>query len=725
MNIYSLIPLVAFFFNGFVWTFIFAQQKQTAVTRSFLLYAADLSIWILLVVISRQPIPGEWHNIILKITSIAWLSITFWFLNFTYVFINRKRDFSFYLFLVITVVSIIISVSTNSVIAGTQFEYWGVKEIPGPLFIPFVFVADFLQGLYALYLIYREMNKSNDVNIVRSYTLLLIGSFIILIIGIISNLIMPYMLHFNFVRIAESGTIIQSIFILIAVKKYRLFSTGIEVASHDLFAQVEEAVIIMDKNGFIVEMNKSAENLFDLTYSDNPRVHIHSILSMHNIFNNFSGTTKEFNINGNPRILSLSQTSISHSDVEFGKILIIRDISEAKQVEQDLIEAKEKAEEMNRLKSSFLANMSHELRTPMIGILGCAEILAGENTNPETKELADIILESGQRLMNTLNSILNLSRLEANKVEIYLEEINLVDSIKNIIVKYQKSAENKNISFNAEFQKEFVYAIIDKEMLEQSLKNILDNAVKFTHEGEVKISVSRKSINNRAYAIIKISDTGIGILPENHKKIFEPFRQVSEGMARESEGTGLGLTITKKYIEMMHGNINLESETGKGSTFKLQLPAPAYDKVKKSPDNLHNIEEGHFSYDGVRNRKPKLLLVKNDKSIRKTIDMFLEDIYKLDLTDDANSVMGMVMNTNYDMILMDINLKGKNGVELTREIRKLPYYKDIPIAAIKAYALEGNKEKFLDESFSHYLVKPFSKKELLDLVNLVFQTQQL
>ena len=395
-----------------------------------------------------------------------------------------------------------------------------------------------------------------------------------------------------------------------------------------------------------------------------------------------------------------------------------QDITKRKSIENELIEAKGRAEESNRLKSSFLGNMSHELRSPMLGILGFAEILKDELNDPSQIEMVSTIKNSGTRLIKTLNSILDLSRIEANKQDIDISQVNLNEIIKETIKLYYPIIKNKKIFLKYIFPERNVYLNSDKDLLQKIFNNLIDNAVKYTHKGGivVKLIVQEKEPDKKI--LFEIRDTGIGIPKEFHNIIFEPFRQVSEGYSRKFEGSGLGLSITKKFIELLNGSIAFSSEPGKGSTFIVTFP---YKNIlQEINSNSENIRDNNVIINNPLN-KLTVLLVEDDPSNASVISIYLKDYLKIDHVPDGKAALKICNLKKFDAVLMDINLKGIDGVETLKQIRKLGnHYSNIPVIAITAYAMSGDREKFLSLGFTHYISKPFDRPQLLKLLKEIF-----
>jgi PAS domain S-box-containing protein len=399
-------------------------------------------------------------------------------------------------------------------------------------------------------------------------------------------------------------------------------------------------------------------------------------------------------------------------------LVTLRDITSRKNAETQLREAKEKAEELNRVKSNFLANMSHELRTPLVGVLGFAELLKEKLKEKHTLEMADRILTSAGRLMDTLNLLLDLSRIEAKKVDINLCPNRISELVESQILLFEAVAERKNLFLETEIIDHNLFSNVDEQIFRQIINNLVNNALKYTYTGGVTVTVDSITEHSKSYSRVSVKDTGIGIPDESLGVIFQEFRQVSEGFNRHFEGTGLGLTITKNFVEMMNGQIRVKSKVGSGSTFTVLFPLlKDYKKIEVQKTALvddDKISEKEF----ISEFKPNLLVVDNDESSRDIIKLFLKDVCKIDFTDSGEKAFRIVNEKKYDIILMDINLGiGMSGVEATREIRKIESYKDVPIVAITGFAMRGDREEFIQAGCTHYLSKPFSRAKIMKLIS--------
>lgn len=339
-----------------------------------------------------------------------------------------------------------------------------------------------------------------------------------------------------------------------------------------------DVILSIDKNGKILEANQKAFDTYGyskeellqkeiLDLSQDRKKDIEVIFSSINNPNGVLFETNHKRKNGTIFPVEISAKLIKQGNEET-LLAIIRDNTERKKLELDLILAKDKAEEMDRLKTTFLANMSHELNTPMSGIIGFSELLLSEMDNPNHREMAKIIHKSSKRLNETLNSILDLSKIESQNLQLKHNNFDIVSMIQECKFAFADNANKKGIKFSVTSNEPKILVYSDQNVIHKVLCNIIDNSIKYTEKGEVNVHLSESD----DHALISVSDTGIGIPQESLDQIFEPFRQGSEGLNRKYEGMGLGLTITKKYIEVLGGKLKIESLKGSGTKVIIELP---------------------------------------------------------------------------------------------------------------------------------------------------------
>jgi len=395
---------------------------------------------------------------------------------------------------------------------------------------------------------------------------------------------------------------------------------------------------------------------------------------------------------------------------------IASDITEHKKLISDLLKAKEKAEESDQLKSAFLANMSHEIRTPMNGILGFTQLLEDPDVSQqERKDYLKIIDSNGKKLLNLINDIIDISKIEVNQITLYATTEDLRPILNDIQYFYLK----EQARLNKEHIKLEVYTPIttdnlintDISRLQQIFNNLINNALKFTEQGSIKIGYNKEHINNKEYYKFYVSDTGIGISDSMKSIVFERFGQVNKIKHKNDHGTGLGLAISKGLVELLGGEIWFESTPEKGSSFYFTIPMRSnstngeknsIQKSKKMIEKWHNLEILIVEDDADNLEFLKRILIKQGAKV------FIAKTG----TDAVNSI---IKNDSIKIVLMDIRLPDIDGFEATQRIKALK--PNIPIIAQTAYAMYNDKEMCLENGCDDYISKPLDKAILYEKIN--------
>lgn len=385
--------------------------------------------------------------------------------------------------------------------------------------------------------------------------------------------------------------------------------------------------------------------------------------------------------------------------------------------QRQLQRSKEAADEANQAKSDFLSNMSHELRTPLNGILGYVQILKRDrNLTPRQTEGLNIIQQSGEHLLTLINDILDLSKIEARKMELYSTALHLGSFIESVVGIIRMRALDKDVLFKYEAGHHLPNGIqADEKRLRQILLNLLGNAVKFTDAGKVtlRVTVAAETAKNTEKKIIlrfEIIDSGVGMTPEQLEKIFEPFEQVGD-TKRRAEGTGLGLTITRQLVEMMGGQLQVKSKYGEGSTFWFELPFPVVETI------LATKMEVTGKVTGYQGRRRKILVADDKLENRMVLMNMLEPLgFEVELAENGREELEKTKAMKPDLILTDLVMPVMTGFEAVEVIRGTPEIKDTPIIAVSASVLHMDRQQSQIAGCQSFLSKPVEEKELLSLL---------
>jgi len=375
----------------------------------------------------------------------------------------------------------------------------------------------------------------------------------------------------------------------------------------------------------------------------------------------------------------------------------------------ELIIAKEKAELASKTKANFLSTVTHELRTPLYAVTGISNMLLDENPKPEQVQHLKSLKFSGDYLLTFINDILQINKIEANKVDIEPESFNLKKKINNIVLALANSAQDNNVKIHFEFDKDLPQNFIaDQLKISQILINLIGNSIKFTKDGDIWIRVYKIEEEGKTYTLrFEVEDNGIGISQEKQDHMFESFSQGSIQINRKYGGTGLGLSIVKGLIDILKGKIYVKSELEKGTTFYFEIPLE-YTNIKEAEEKKVTYFEGNAS--DLDLSQVKILVVEDNKINQMITKKILTKMdLKCDIVDNGEDAVELIKNNNYNIILMDIHMPGISGIEATKIIRS--FDKELTIFALTAVTIEDKMHEFEEAGFTDIIPKPFKQEE--------------
>ncbi len=508
-----------------------------------------------------------------------------------------------------------------------------------------------------------------------------------------------------------------------------------------LYDSSYDSIMLMDENGLFFDCNNAALHMFGFTEKKELHGHYPASLSpsvqpggtdSESLVNQYIVTVMQEGFcrfewqhiqrNGNKFMVEVLLNRIVMKDKPVIQA-VVRDISERKEAEMQLKNSTMQSKAANIAKSEFLANMSHEIRTPMNGILNMMELALDEDITDQAHDYIKNGLQSAKSLLTLINDILDLSKIEAGRVELEVADFNIRELINDIMYIMSVKGREKQIEVNAFLKTPILQTVrTDSHRLRQCIINVMGNALKFTKTGYVYLYLSLEKRGGEQFLRIDVEDTGVGMDPDYLERIFEVFSQECDSTTRKFGGTGLGLPITKELIELMNGEISVVSEKGKGSTFTMMLPTGT--EVTEL-NMLTDLKLNHLiSGQPKQEVRPKVkinftglvLLVEDQPTNQIAAKAILKKVgLAVDIADNGQKAIEMYGQSNYDLILMDMMMPVMDGYTATKKLREAGV--KTPIIALTANAMVGDEEKCKLAGCDNYLAKPISREKLYDMLS--------
>ena len=504
--------------------------------------------------------------------------------------------------------------------------------------------------------------------------------------------------------------------------------TALEERYRDLFQNSTDLVFTVDMNGAFTAINYAAKQVFGCTDQDTVGLTLHSFMeaadrrTLKDVFGMLIGgersVLREMTTvsQGGRRFVLEMNCRLRHGNGGPNAVdIIARDVTRQKREQAALEEARAAAEAASCAKSEFLANMSHEIRTPMNGILGMTELTLETNLDREQRTNLEVVKTSAEALLTIINDILDFSKIEAGRMELEAQPFNLRKLVESCIDLVALPAAQKGISAVCDIDPSLPPTWIgDAARLRQVLTNLIGNASKFTEVGEIRVAVERVATKEGCKARFTVRDTGIGIPPEHHRRIFEMFCQADGSTSRKYGGTGLGLAIASRLVTLMGGQLTVESVVGKGSCFEFTIHIR-----EGKPNTLVKKPDASTRLKGARRTATILLAEDNKVNQMLAVRTLEKGGYHVLVAANGVEAVQIALEQPLDLILMDIQMPEMDGFEATAKIRAWQAAKakrPIPVIAMTAHALKGDRERCLDGGMTDYISKPVRPADLLDMV---------
>lgn len=508
--------------------------------------------------------------------------------------------------------------------------------------------------------------------------------------------------------------VISASILFYAMLKYNLMD-GLVVAKDMIIEEFYDGILVADNEGKIIYNNEQAMKIYpELKFIKNRKIvsTLEELLKL------------KRKLYVEDRIYNIQEKDIYQNSISYGKIYLLNDVTESYFYMTSLEKQKNIAEQANRAKSDFLAQMSHEIRTPINAVLGMNEMILRESTEDDVKKYAMDVKTSAYTLLDLINDILDTSKIEAGKMELVCADYQLSSLLHDIMNMIDVRAKKKGLEFVVNVENTLPNDLYgDSSKIRQILVNILTNAVKYTKEGTVTFTVSGAKKGNLIQLHFEVKDTGIGMKKEEIAKLFSPFERLDLKKNQSIEGTGLGMSITKQLLDMLHSKLDIRSVYGKGSTFSFDLlqETRSEEEIGNLTERMSKLTEFQDYHSHFIAPDAKVLVV-DDNEVNRNVFCSLLKKTKIQITDadSGQKCLNLVEKEHFDLIFLDHMMPEMDGIETLHQMkqREKNQCKDVPVIILTANAILGAKEKYLEEGFDDYLSKPINADKLERLIQI-------
>ena len=714
MNYYLFLPFASVLINVFAWSYIYAQKQNTAVNKTCLIFLAGLLGWVFCDFLAWMPTPPSWKVPLFRIACIFWVPSGFLFLTFTYAFLEKEKDVFYKIMLAACALAVFLSLATDWTIKGHERTYWGEMVVTGILFDPFILLLVTPSTLYAYYLTFVEVMKTDNTNEKKQLSLLLFGVTISLSIGLVCDFFFPTVLKVHdFIRLGSSGCGAISLCAFLAVIKYNFLSVGVEKAARNLFENILDGIIVLSPDGKIIQINEAAKTLFYVRDSEIKSLRISDLLANHDFTETYQNREIKIARKGEMRFFSVSQSTIEDYGVPLGKLIIVRDFTDIRLADQEkrrLQGQLQKAQKMEVV-GGLAGGVAHDLNNILSGIVSYPElILLHLPEDSPLKKPIKAIQESGLRAAEVVEDLLTIAR----GVAISKETSNL-----NIIVEeYLATNEHRQIqqthsfvTFNTELDPDLLNVSCSKIHIIKALMNLVINASESTKGSLCTVTISTmnryldeplkgyEQVRLGEYAVLSVSDDGHGIASKDLDRIFEPF-YTKKKMGRS--GSGLGLAVVWNTVQDHKGYKDVKSSE-KGTVFELYFPAER---------TAIAVGEKPVSLKDYIGNKEKILVVDDEAQQRDIAFRLLTELnYQATTVSSGELAISHIKRESFDLIVLDMVMpEGINGRETYEAIIKIRPGQKAVIASGYAKTKEVKAAQMLGAG--KYLKKPYVLEKL-------------